>query len=518
MKLKDKGHLDEDIEQKFNLDWVLTHEWLSDYFMKLVLDPAYVPRRGELVLWIWQGLEDGCLLRNPETGFIEIFGNDNEWHGVPKWRAGVVTQTPEEEGHMVNIIETPDSPRGLSYSGFRVETLPDPLGNDKSYSVQYAYVPLRNIKPFNTWQAYLNGQKREDAHPSIENAMTVMSSWSMVHKFHVIGDWPNARIQCKGIFVGAELLALHDTVRLRPHGFHPDQLKDGTVGEVTDVMVIEKVQLCLSACTDTDPEQLAEHFTALISGKVFTTNPNRITEDGPFKCTDAATEPIPLTAEEATTTFRQVGLSDYGPWYRMANGKTCNVSPHLVIGRCYEPLAAELMFGTHTLGYDVSGVMEGRAYSSQVDTRMAQNKTWFWGDCRVETLGLTEINGVECGRTAAQREDPRKWQAIIKMSYGEFSHALRRQAHIPSSGGRPFKSSSSAPKGTSSRPKTGLSQVARNSKMVSSAIGSAPETEEDSFDDSTGLTDDPVTGGVSGLGLQGTHSSGEDSGEDYPFA
>lgn len=527
MKLKDKGRLDEDIEQKFNLDWVLTQEWLSDYFMKLVLDPAYVPRRGELVLWIWQGLEDGCLMRNPATGFIEIFGNDNRWHGVPSWRAGVVTQTPEE-GHMVDIIEAPDSPRGLSYSGFRVETLPDPLGKDKSYSVQYAYVPLRNIKPFNTWQLYLYGQEREDLHPSIENAMTVMSSWSMVHKFHIIGTWPNARIYCKGIFIGSELIAVHDTVRLRPHGFYHDQLKDGTVREVTDVMVVEKIALCLTECIDDDKEHLAKHFTALISGKIFTTDPNRITEEGPFKGTipvpptgEAATGPIPLTTEEATATFRQVSMSDYGPWYRMANGRTCNISPHLIIGRCYEPLAAELMFGTHTLGYDVAGVMEGRQYSSQVDARMPNGNTWFWGDCRVETLGLTEINGVECGLTAAQRQDPRKWQAIIKMARGEVSHALRRQAQIPSSGGRPFNSlPSSAPKGTSARPKNGLASVAQTSKLVSSAIGSAPETEDDSvediIEDSIGLADDPVSGDVSGLGLHGGDSSGEDS--DYPFA
>ncbi|KAK4862680.1 hypothetical protein LT330_002813 [Penicillium expansum] len=527
MKLKDKGELNEDIEQRFNLDWALTHEWLSDYFTKLVLDPGYVPRRGELVLWIWKGLEDGCLMRNPKSGLVEIFGNDNKWHGVPNWRAGVVTQTPEDEGHMVNIIETPDSPRGLSYSGFRVETLPDPLGTDKSYSVQYAYVPLRNIKPFNTWQIYLDGQERDDIHPSVENAMTVMSSWSVVHKFHIIGKWPNARIHCKGIFIGAELLAVHDTVRLRPHGFHNDQLKDGTVGEVTDVMVIEKISLCLSECVDDDEEQLANHFTALISGKMFTTNPNRITEEGPFKSTipaptttETATDPIPLTREEATATFRQVGMSDYGPWYRMADGKPCNISPHWIVGRCYEPLAAELMFGTHTLGYDVSGVMEGRQYSSQVDVRMPEGHTWFWGDCRVETLGLTEINGVECGLTAAQRQDPRKWQAIIKMSHGEVSHALRKQAQIPSSGGRPFKpSSSSAPKGTGSRPKTGLAHVAQTSKLVSSAIGSAPETEDDSFEDqfedTNELADDPVSGGISRLGLQGDRSSGEDS--DYPF-
>jgi hypothetical protein len=45
---------------------------------------------------------------------------------------------------------------------------------------------------------------------------------------------------------GSELIAVHDTVRLRPHGFHHDQLKDGTVREVTDVMVVEKITLCLT--------------------------------------------------------------------------------------------------------------------------------------------------------------------------------------------------------------------------------------------------------------------------------
>jgi hypothetical protein len=33
-------------------------------------------------------------------------------------------------------------------------------------------------------------------------------------------------------------------------------------------------------CIDDDEEHLAEHFTALISGKIFTTDPNRITEEG----------------------------------------------------------------------------------------------------------------------------------------------------------------------------------------------------------------------------------------------
>lgn len=519
MKLKEKGELDEDIEQQLNLDWVLTHEWLSDYFTKLVLDPAFVPRRGELVLWVWQGLEDGCLLRNPKTGLYEIFGNDNKWHGVPDWRAGVVTQTPEDDVHKVDIVETPDSSRGLSYSGFRVETLPDPLGNDKSYSLQYAYVPLRNIKPFNSWQMFLGGQDRDDMHPSIENALTVMSSWSMVHKYHIIGSSPNARIHCKGIFIGSELIAVSDTVRLKPEGYQYRQVKSGEAGKMTDVMVVEKISLCMMGCVGDDKEQLATHYAVLISGQVYTTDPKRVEESKTFPYPRSTPEqripePVALTTNEVTTTFRQVSMNDYGPWYRMANGRNCNVSPQLVIGRCYEPLAAELMFGTHTFDYDLSGVMEGRNYSSQVDTRMPGDNTWFWGDCRVETLGLTEINGVECGRTAAQRGNPSKWQAIIKMSHGELSHALRRQAEIPSSSGRPVKSSyvpSGRPRG---RPKSGLAQVAQTSKLVSSAIGSAPEDEdESSFDDSAGMTDDQVAGGLSGLGLAGAAA---DSDSDDP--
>lgn len=487
MKLKEKGKIDEDIEQKSNIDWVLTHDDLADYFMKLTIDPAYVPRRGELVLWVWSGLEDGSLMHNPETGVIEVFGNDNKWHGTPNWRAGIVTQTPHDEVHMVDIIDRPDSPRGLSYSGFRVETLPDPLGTDKSYSRQYSYVPLRNIKPLNSWQIFLRDLNREDMHPSIENALTVMSSWSFVHKFHAKGEWTSGlRVLCKGIFVGAELLAVHDTIRLKPEGYHFNQHKVGETSKMTDVMVIDEITIVLTDCID-DPkdEQLATHYNALITGKMFTTNPDRGIHGGPF----AEIDPTPLSTAEATETFRQAGMSEYGPWYRMANGKTCNVSPHHVIGRCYEPLAAQLMFSTYSFGYDLSSVMEGRHYSKKVDQRIPVGNTWFWGDSRVETLGLSEINGVECGRSASQRETPAKWQAVLQIAQGETSHAVRRRAGIPSSAGRPF----GAKNGTSSRSNSGFAGVASTSKLVSSAIGSAPDDDYDDSEDTSGMVDDNVS-------------------------
>jgi hypothetical protein len=498
MKLKERGTVDEDLQHRNNIDWVLTNESLSQYFLKLVEDPAYVPRRGELVLWIWSGLEDGSLMRNPDTGLIEIYGKDNEWHGVPDWRAGVITETPtNDQINMADIIEEPKSPRGLSYSRFRVETLPDPLGSDKSYSRQYSYVPLRNIKPLNTWQLFLDRQERDNIHPSIENALTVMSSWSLVHKFHAKGRWPDVQIDCKGIFVGAELLAVRDTIRLRPHDYQHSQEKAGEP-KVTDVMVIEKISFNMTGCTE-DPkdEQLASHYTALISGKIFTNNADREVYGGPFKETDR----IPISKEEASATFRQAGMSDYGPWYRMAKGQTCNIGPQQVIGRCYEPLAAQLMIGTHVLGYDLYSVMEGRNYSQQVDARISPGKTWFWGDYRVETLGLTQINGVECGPTASQRETDAKWQAILKVSRGETNHGVRRRAGIPSSAGRPFGAKNKS--GAKSRLKTVFAGVAPMSKMVSSAIGSAPDDDDsESEKDNSDLTDENVAGEITGLVIE----------------
>ncbi|KAJ5142681.1 Transcription-silencing protein Clr2 [Penicillium bovifimosum] len=489
MKLLDNGEIDEAVEQPLNFDWVLTHEWITDYCVKLIFDPAYVPRRGELVLWIWDGLEDGSLTLNPATGRYEILGNDDLWRGVPYWRAGVVTQTPENDTHTWDIVETPDHPRGLSYSGFRVETLPDPLGTDKSYSKHYTYVPLRNIRPFNAWQIFLKDQDRDKAHPSIENAMTVMSSWSVVSKYHIVGKDRNCSIHCQGIFIGSELLVVGDTIRLKPEGFQHSDLKSGKIPKITDVMVITKISLRLIECIDDDPEQLAKHYAVLLSGLVYTNDPSRVRKSRTFPDPTGDDNPKPLTPNQAITAFRQVSICDYGPWYKMANGRNCNVTPQVVIGRCYEPLAAELLFGAHGLDYDLSGVMEGRNFSAQVDARIPEGNTWFWGDCRVETLGVTELCGIECGRTAPQRDDPKKWQAIMRMARGESSAALRRQAQIPASE-PPARaaSSSSVSKGKS---KGGFAQVSQTSKMVGVGLGGeTEENDDDYYDDDSDMTDE----------------------------
>ncbi|KAJ5308759.1 hypothetical protein N7508_004138 [Penicillium antarcticum] len=490
-KLKAKGTIDEPNKQPLNFDWALSEELLSDYFNKLVLDPAFVPRCGELVLCVWDLEDSSSLLRNPENGHLEIRDSHNRWH-VPNWRAGVVTQVPETEIHMLDIAENSYTTEELSDHGFRIELLPDPVGLDKSYSVQSKYIPLRCIKPLNTWQLYLEGQSRDELHPSTENALTVMSSWSVVHKFHVKGIWPTMEISCKGVWIGAELLAVHDTVRLKPLRYKFEDLLDGKVVQLNDVMVIESITLVLTDCID-DPTSpnLASKYSVLITGKTYTTNPNRTKNDF---------EPLSrfplqqMTNEEATATFRQVGMSAYGPWYRIAGDKTPSVtiSQHMILGRCYEPLAADLLFNRREFGYDLGGVMHGRNFSEGVDTRIAKDKTWFWGDSRIETLGIVEINGIECDLTAPQRDTPAKWRAIFRIMNGEATPGLVKRAGIPPTmgnvsrkGGRPKGAKDKKPRAP--RRQSGLAQVARTSKMVSSAIGSAPEEEtSDDIDDVPG--------------------------------
>jgi hypothetical protein len=467
MDLKEKGTLDEEINHPLNLDWVLTHDALKDYFVRLPLQPAFVPRRGETVLWT-SSLE-GRLQYNPETQTVEMRAEDGKWLGMPDWRAGVVTQVSEEESSYLDIVQETKKKQPISYSGFRVETLPDPLADDKSYSLHYKYVPLKCIKPFGAFERFLWPTPREKLHPSIENAMTTMASYSLLHKVRFRGTWPSARIDCKGIFVGPELLAISDTVRLKPFGMkaedtedHQGEVKADLGPTVTDVMVIEQIWLQMDNCNaDPDDTQLARKMVPYIAGKVYTRDPNRLNRVMPF---DA--DPLEkLTPKEVEDSFSQGGMRVYGKWYRVAAGKTCVVSPGMILGRCYEPEATHLHYGTFDLDYDLHGILSGRRYSVQVDARIPPGLDFFWGDSRVETLGLATMNGVEVGPAAEQRDDPVRWQAILRILQGSTSDIDVRLADLGISKGP-------------GRPKKTFSEVRKMSKLVSTGLGAVTENED----------------------------------------
>jgi hypothetical protein len=391
---------------------------------------------------------------------------------MPDWRAGVVTQVSEEQSSYLDITHQTKKKQPISYSGFRVETLPDPLEDDKSYSLHYKYVPLKCIKPFGAFEHFLWPTPREKLHPSVENAMMTMASYSLLHKVRFHGTWPNARIDCKGIFIGTELIAISDAARLKPFGMKAEDMEDnqGKVKKglgltVTDVMVVEQIWLQLDDCNaDPNDEQLAKKMVPYIAGKVYTRDPQRLNRIMPF---DA--DPLEkLTPREVDNAFSQVGMRVYGRWYRVAAGKTCVVSPGMILGRCYEPEATFLNFRTFDIDYDLHGILSGRRYSVQTDARIPPGLDFFWGDNRVETLGLATMNGIDVGVAAEQRDDPVRWQAILRILQGSTSETDYRLADL---------GISKPPRGRPRAKKT-FSEVRKLSKLVSTGLGAVTENED----------------------------------------
>ncbi|KAJ5629976.1 hypothetical protein N7528_003633 [Penicillium herquei] len=460
MTLKKNNTLDKEINHPLNLDWALTHEYLENYFVRLRLQPSFLPRRGELVLWTHELTSP--LEWNKEAKCFMV-RNGDVWT-VPEWRAGVVTQVPEEATGFLDIVQqTEKTSESISYWGFRIESLPNPIGSDKSLSFQYKYVPLSCIKPFSSFERFLFAVPRENMHPSIENAMTVMASWSLLSQSRFTGTWPNARIYSRGIFIGSDLLAIQDAVRLKPFGLRKEDIEEGSAVRHTDydpvdVMVIEKIWLELDACND-DPKnpQLANQCIPVVAGKVYTRDPNRLDRHMPFD-----NDPLQkMTTEEVTSAFRQIGMTNYGSWYRVSGGRTCVVSPPMILGRCYEPEATMLHFGTDRLDYDLHGVLNGRSYSSRVDCRIPKDSDWFWGDCRVETLGLVTINGIEVGNKATQRQNPTRWQAILRIVSGPYSDIDIQRAELPRKVGRPARKDFAGVEKTSLLVSTGLGMLSQ---------------------------------------------------------
>ncbi|KAL4911975.1 transcription-silencing protein Clr2-domain-containing protein [Aspergillus aurantiobrunneus] len=451
-KLKQLGNIDNDISEPASMDWRAERSVIEEYLETLDVRPSYLPRPGELVLWT-PGF-DGELAWNQKTQSIQIYSPlDDKWLGEPDWRAGVVGQIPTEEPILRDIVETTEKKWGLNYSGFRVETLPNPNGFDKSYSLHYSYVALKCVKPFNAFELFLQGTPREKLHPSIEHAMTVMSSFSLVDKYRFQGAWPNASIYSRGIFIGAEFLTIGDAIRLKPKGYRVEE--SAQKPPVVEVMVINEIRLELIQCDeDTKSKQLAEKYQVRISGKLYTPDIGRAQLSNNGQPAQA------LSLHEVIDVFNTTGMRGYGEWYELHSGSTVDISQDMVLGRCYEPDAMKLLFNSLSLGYDLQGVISARGYSRQVDERIPEGKHWFWGDFRTQTLAVETLNGEDVGHYSETR-DVKMWRANLRIVDGTATQADLKAAKQPGELGRP-----------SMKPRiSSLAEVGKTSKLVSTGLG-----------------------------------------------
>jgi hypothetical protein len=513
-RLQRDGSVDTLIEEPMSLEWRVEHDNLRQSMEAFQGQPSWVPRLGELVLFV-RSIESSCVIRRDQAGVHRVFNlRSQQWGTRPSWEAGVVTQVPQGTVQVQELIEPPDRSFQVNYSGFRVEPMSDPNSDQKPYSRQYKYVALFQMRPFSLLEEVLKtteprDRDKEDLHPTIRNARLIVATFTLVAKYRFKGTWPTAEILCKGIYVGPELLVTGDLVRLTP-----------TSGsEVSDILSISAIKLMFSNLNEAsnDDQSDGHPYNSVINiiGKGYTKDVRRAVQ---------GCQPV-----RPNSGLIPGDAHDFGEWYPLQEtGKSLQMPFRRVLGRCFAAQAMQLWFSAPAapdnnsptvsalLSTGLQQTFRDREYACKYDRRLARNgQSWLWTDTRAEALDLDTLNGVETARHDKSR-DPKRWVRYVKELEGlagpEDKAALERDAEKTrrsfggaGSQGSLVQSALALPqKGTSdeesSGPEEGESteEDERASKRRSSAVRTnrAPSKEIVRID---GPSDDPADG-ASGLG------------------
>ena len=488
LKLKKQGNTSRrtfeiDIHEKDSMDWRAERKSMAQHLSSLSLQHSFVPRLGELVLWCPYWPEELDLVLNPETGQYQFYSAEQEqFLRFPDWHGGVIAATPANfatDGAVdfPDILSNPKKRNAYNASGFRIETFPDPNNDvEKSLSKQYRYVPLRQIRPMSHWQTLLRGIPERRLHPSFRYALTCMTTISLIERFQITADWPEASIHCKGVYLGAEFLVTGDAVRILPKQSPstPQQNSKGSPAppkkaECTDILIISSIRLNLHNITDAHllptSRTLSTSSSITLVGTAYTLDPKRAYDYSASLVTEEATgratvieHQNPLPHEDMKSLLPIVGAKAYGPWYRLhpVPGKQYEISFDRVLGRLREPDALKLWLGMAqtnpppgtptpkpTLGHDMPAILAGRRYATATDERIPHAPTdsirFFWADTRVQALSLETLNGYEVGAydECRDRESLKSWRAMLRVVDGVASQQDLKDGNFPKRKGRP---------------------------------------------------------------------------------
>lgn len=404
------GSLDVTITETRSMDWRAERTVLPEMIDKTLNQHSFIPRVGELVLWCRD--MDGELKYDPRKQEFKLFDPvTKQYTGFPQWMCGTIAQIPNEEILLEDVVRDTEKQTAINTSGFRVECLPDPNEEEKGLSKQYSYVRLRQIRPFHFWQEILQGIPEDDWHPSIEYGLTVMASVCIVSPFRFKGTWPSCNVSCKGMFLGAELFFVGDTVRLVP------ERSDATL---TDVLHIRKILIRwanLEAKADDTVDDSRAALGLHLVGRAYTLDMKRSYKGMTLEPDDDSGRYPP-------------GMEGYGRWYYMqAPGLLHDYTYDRVLGRCHEGEATKYWSAEPkpTLNLGLRGTRAARLYSAENDQRLIESgKKWFWGEHRADCLDLGTLNGIEVGNRDPDR-DPKFWRETLRVIDGETPH---KKVHV----------------------------------------------------------------------------------------
>lgn len=405
-KLKRERTVDERIAEPLSLDWRAEQECLPRLKSDLKKTAPFQPRVGELVLFIRDLPKHISLCRDPKSHDLQLYDEEQQaFLGYPRWQAGVITQIPADQIDIKidDLVQDDRHTWNVTHTGVRVECLPNINSKDKSLSKRYCYVPLHQVRPLIFYRECLGNIPEDEWHPTVLNALTALSTVSLVNTFRFRGTWPNAWIYAYAIYIGAELFSISDAVRLMPTEANQP---------CTRVLVISSIRLRLTnldVASDNDYDERRPYNSEIfLFGKGYTTEQERSSKEW-YSVDDDLPEV----------------LTEYGAEHPLhPPGKEIMVPFSRVLGRLYDSDAMMLwlppLSDSNSDGPEISSAialdagreailqarMYGRTNDHRITTSAAEGgpSNWFWASSRAEALDLVTVNGLEVSKHDKDRD------------------------------------------------------------------------------------------------------------------
>jgi hypothetical protein len=459
-KLRRNSAIDEAIEEPLSMDWRVEQELLPVLRRKVVENPQWAPRVGDIVLYVRDLPDDVHILQFPITKDYRMYDEkEKQWLDQPVWEAGLVSQTPTEEVTINDICENGQKQGNVTYSGVRVEPLPDVNDQEKSLSKRRKYIPIRHTRPFVLWKHFLH--QTQKCHPTILNAQTITATMSLTGKHRFKGVWPEASIYSRAMYLGYEMLAVGDAVRLLPNASHGQTT-------ITDILIIKSIRLKwsnLDNASDNDWDEGRPYNSSVwIYGAAYTSDPGRQNKEW-FSNSQSS----------------QAG-DEYGDWYPLhLPSKELAVPYSRVMGRLFERDAMALWLNEKSNEQDLldagrEALIESRGFARQHDKRISDcsDANWYWADSRAQALDLHTVNGLDVSSHDPLR-DTKEWRKKIKVMEGLTNTKVMptaRPTGAPGLAGRSLRGFM-APALSDMPVRSQLSRVSNTTSGGSSATGSS---------------------------------------------